>query len=326
MNMSLSSLGGAIRHRAEGAVGPSSVRRVAPELEDGSLGAEGPFTPYKYPPISLVILHNSMARGMHTRKRSGTSVRRAGAKRRRTFKRRPSARKSTSYGSTQGSARSFGFSKRRSSRKQYRNLLWNASVMPTHYRSNTAETVTVTTPAFVNLEATFIIPARRLFASGFWTTAGGAQTPDAGVIPVFTADNDFIVRGGLMGISLTNDVDSTGSNDPIRVTCILIRSGINFNTAGLPASVPLGWDPSLVGDFQTNIGRIVMMKKMVIQDNATMMVEYKMPLQKVDQTQYTAGFNEYHWLILASNTSNPNANSLITTRYFNLSFTGDAST
>jgi len=271
----------------------------------------------------LVILHNSMARFNQTRKRSRSVGPRRGAFKKRRVVRRARTGRSTTFTSTQGTSRSLGFSRKRTSRSQFRRILWNGSVAQKHFRSNFAFPEGITTPATSNTCTTYLRDARFFAGNLFWTAAGGGINPDGGAMPTFDSTGDFVIRGGIMGITVSNAPDTTGTNDPFQVQIYLIKTTVNFSTASLPATVQLGWDPTLIPDFQTNIGRIIMRKKLILNDSASVTVERKMPIQKIDQSQYQSTFNAYAWLVIIGNTTSPVANDCIVTRYYNLSFVGD---
>jgi hypothetical protein len=84
------------------------------------------------------------------------------------------------------------------------------------------------------------------------------------------------------------------------------------------------WDPSLVPDFQTSIGKIVMQKKFLLQDTEVANVEYRLKIQKIDQTEYTGNANTYMWMMVISNPDSANARSVQYTASYSLSFVSDA--
>jgi len=265
-----------------------------------------------------------MARTTQTRKRSGGPIRRTQFKKRR-FVRRSNGRKTSQWTSQRGSGAGVGFSRKRTTRKQFRRQLWNSSMATTHYRSNNATTGTVTTPASAATMTTSIIASRRLGGNNFWLTAGGAVNPDGGLIPSFATATDITVRGGMYGIRLSNAPDALDvDKDSLSVIVYLVRTTKNWNSSALPATVNVGWDPSLVTDFQTNIGKVLFRKNFLLAEGEVMTIERRMYLQKIDQSEYSNSQSEMVWIVLAGNTSSGTTKNLLLTGYYNLSFVGDA--
>lgn len=181
------------------------------------------------------------------------------------------------------------------------------------------------TPASAAVMTTTVVASRRLASSNFWTTAGGAINPDGGLIPTFATNTDFTVRGGMYGIRMTNSPDALDiDKDPLSVIVYLVKTTKNWNSTNLPATVNVGWDPSLVQDFQTNIGTVVFRKNFIIAEGETFNIERRMSLQKIDQTEYINSQSEMVWIVLSGNTSSTVTKGLVLTNYFNLSFIGDA--
>jgi len=262
-----------------------------------------------------------MARTIQTRKRSGGPIRR-NVKRRRT--RRRSGRKSTSFTSQAGTGGGLRFSARRVSRRRYRSMLWNASQLQTHWRSNHSSTITVLTPGTADTMTVGITPARN-FGNGFWTTLGGGVNPDGGGMSAFVANGDLTIRGGMMGMRVSNIPDAADvDKDALQCTVFLLRTSVNFNSGVIPSTVRQGWDPTLVADFKQNVGHIVLRKTFLLAEGEVGTVERKMPVQRIDQSEYLLSHNEYIWLFVCSNTSAISAKSLRLVPYYNLSFVGDA--
>lgn len=263
-----------------------------------------------------------MARHMQTRKRSRSSAPKSRSyKRRRIVRRRGGNSKAfTSQSGTGGGIR---FKGRKTSRSTYKRLLWNNTTMMTKYRSNFAISNVSTTPVTINFQSLTVRSAIN-FGSDFWTTAGGAIAPDATLpLPLFTGN--IVLRGGTIGCRLVNNLDTTlASSGTMHGTVMLIRTTKNFNPGIIPTSVPLGWDPTLVVDFNTQIGRIVYKKDFLLRDTEVCDVEYRLKIRKIDQKDYDNFFNDFIWIIKCGMVDSNTAQSYTATNYYNLAFVGDA--
>ena len=264
-----------------------------------------------------------MARTMQTRKRSGGPLRRF-VKKARTL-RRSRFKRTSQFGTNSTRGGGIGFKSSRLSRRKWKTLLFNSSTAMTHYRANFAVTSTLSTPGVTSATMnTSLQTSRRFAGAAFFTTAGGAINPDGGAMPTFATNTDITVRGGMYGIRLTNTPDALDiDKDPINVFVYLIHTPKGFSLTNLPASVPVGWDPTLVQDFQTNIGRVIMKKSYQIRDGDVVTIERRMGVQKVDQTEYAATISEYVWLVLLGTTSSIVVRTIACTTYYNMSFSAD---
>lgn len=268
-----------------------------------------------------------MVRRIHTRvaSRSVLGKRRRAGNSVGVFKRRRITRSSRSnnFTSQRGSGSGLRFRSRRIGRRTWNRLLWRSTLQAEHYRANSAESGTITSPANVELISIGVLRARYFDSAGFWTTTGGAINPEGGAIPAFS-NGDIVIRGGVMGLRLCNQLGTATTSETLYGCVYLCRTNNNFNIGGVPASASVGWEPSLVPDFKVNIGRIVYSKKFLLRDTETANVEYRMPIQKIDQSEFIAAYNDYVWVLCVGNTDNAGARVLTWTTYFNLSFVGDA--
>lgn len=237
---------------------------------------------------------------------------------------RKSSRK-VDWTSQSGLGHGITFSNRRRSRQDYNRLLWDSSTAATHYRSNQSALSNISTPTSASIMSTTIVASRRLGGNNFWTALGGAINPDGGTIPTFTTNSDFTVRGGMFGIRITNTPDALDlDKDALNVVVFLVKTTKNWNATNVPATVNVGWEPTLVQDFQTNIGKTILRRSFLLAEGESMTIEERMSLQKIDQSEYTNSQSELVWIVLAGNTTASSAKSLVMTSYFNLSFVGDA--
>lgn len=262
-----------------------------------------------------------MARGIHTRKRS-----RASSSKGRSFKRRRivrRGRKTSAFTSQSGSGGGLGYKARKTSRSNWNKLLWNASLMSTHYRAVNAQVFFPSTPA--NATQLQAISSTALSnGSAFWTAGGGAINPDgSNALPTFTGN--LLIRGGIMGCRLTNAVDGTAANqNTIHGMIFLIKTTKDWTPATVNAIVSVGWDPSYVQDFNTKVGKIVYKRNFLLKDTDTTLVEYRHKIRKVDEADYFATYNQYVWVVLAGTVDAHVSRAFAFTTYYNLSFCGDS--
>jgi len=169
-----------------------------------------------------------------------------------------------------------------------------------------------------------ILPAMRFAATPFYTAAGGAINPDAAqALPIFTGD--VTLRGGMIGCRIANTFDATDSaRTTIQGTVYLIKTTKNFDPALVLTPLPVGWDPTIVQDFNTFIGRILYRKTFLLRDADSAVIEYRLKCQKIDVGDYVADFSSYAWLVLAGNVDTAAARSFAVTLFYNLSFCADA--
>lgn len=244
---------------------------------------------------------------------------------RRRFVKRRRGKRSSNFTSQKGSGGGVTFSQRRLNRRAWKRNLWNSSIAQTHYRSNQSAVVNVATTASPATMTVSLATARRFSGNAFWTAAGGAVNPDGGAIPTFATLSDFTIRGGMYGIRIGNTPDALDADkDPLSVIVYHVWTTKNFLSGSLPATANVGWDPTLVADFQTNIGRITMKKTFLLAEGEVMTFERKMPIQKIDQTEYGSFYNEPIWIVMVGTTTSTVAKGLAMTTYYNMSFIGDA--
>lgn len=234
-------------------------------------------------------------------------------RRKRTY-RRTGRRRYSGVTSKSGSGSTFNFRSRRLSRRRWNHALWTSTLQKQHVRSVFAVTAAVVSnpdPAVSSVVALRAI-------QDFYLPANGAQPYDAGLsLPQFTGD--VVVRGGVMGLRLINDPADVS---PLHVKVYLVKSGDKLVTSNVPSTVSLGWDPSIVPNFGTDVGKVIMERTFLIENSNSAEVRYRIPIMKVDTGTWPSGANQYFWFVLV-NSANGIATQLTTQRYFNLSFTGD---
>lgn len=259
-----------------------------------------------------------------TLKRKSNVRRRLTFSKKRRTTRRGRGRKSVAFTSQSGSGGAVNYKARKTSRRAYKRHLWNSTLFKEHYRSIGAVGTTLNTPASLVQVAVLVEKAIENGISFFWAATGGAIAPDSSqTLPPFTGD--VIIRGGKIGLRLANTLDTVASAaTTIQGTAILIRTSKAFSAAAITTPQSLGWDTTLVPDFDTTVGRILYRKNFLLKDSETALIEYRLKLEKVDVGDFNANRNVYMWVILAGNTDNSAAYGLAVSKYFNLSFSADA--
>jgi len=257
-------------------------------------------------------------------KRKSNVRRRLNFSKKRRVTRRGRARKSIAFTSQSGSGSAVQYKARRTSRRAYRKHLWDSTLFKEHYRALGSVVTSFNTPASVS---TISILVEKAIDNGsgsvFWLTAGGALPPDSGAtLPFFSGD--ITVRGGKLGLRLANVLDPAISAETLQGTVLLVKTTKNWTPAAITTPQPLGWDTSLVQDFDTRVGRIIYRKNFLLKDADTALIEYRLPLHKIDANDFQLVYNTYVWVIMAGNASQATVDTMTITKYFNLSFAADA--
>lgn len=183
-----------------------------------------------------------------------------------------------------------------------------------HYRSINSDVTTLVTSAVQQSYTLNVLGIN--IAGDFWTTAGGAFGVDGGTVPSF--EGNLILRGGTMGLTLTNTLTDTAT---LECWVYLIHTADNFVAPTGP--VNRGWDPTIIPDFETKVGKVLMCKKVMLDNQASVTIEHKIKCRHVDQTIWTAGYRKPNWIVLLGNNESAVAANVTAIRYINLSFAGD---
>lgn len=262
-------------------------------------------------------------------KTTRTFKRKSGARRRLNFnpkKRRITrrGRRSNAFTSQSSTGGGLRFKAKKTSRRAYNRHLWDSTLFKEHYRTNSAFATTIATPAAQNSMTVLGLEAMRFATNPFYTAAGGAIAPDsAQALPTFTGAP--IIRGGMIGMRIANTIDaSVGFTNSLQGTVFLLRTTKNWVPAAITTPVSLGWDPSLVQDFDTTVGRIVYRKNFLLKDTEVANIEYRLKTMKIDVGDYVNTRNTYVWLVLAGNVDNSVVHNFAITQYYNMSFSADA--
>lgn len=229
--------------------------------------------------------------------------------------------RTTSFTSKASTANSFGFRSKKIKPNTYRNILWKDSIMKTKYRTCQAFTQGQTSAADSARYTIGLYDAFGTTASPFWTAAGGTVNTDFGsAVPTF--NGDIIVRGGILGIRITNqDTDS----QPQEVRVMLFRT-IDRQGAVPPAitNQPIGFDMTILTDFTQFYGRPLMQKTVLLENNNVAEFKFRLRVHKVDQYQFSQVVKRYYWMVALNSCTNATATSATVTQYWNASFAADA--
>lgn len=259
-----------------------------------------------------------MARGMQTRKRSRPFTGRA-----RRFKKRRTTRgrKTASVTTKSGSFRTIGnFRSRKTSLKAYRRRLWNNTLDKVHYRSVNSTTFSVASPANASGATSSVAGCMLLGGLPFWLASGGAQMPfpTASSIPVF--EDKIVIRGGIINMVCTNDA---ADSYPMKVKAYLVKTGADFDATTFPATVSSMFDPSAWPDFNTLIGKVILSKEILLENNNSAELSYRLPVHMIEQGPLIALKKTYVWFFLTT-CLNGVATNVTFTIGFNMSFSADA--
>lgn len=258
-----------------------------------------------------------MARYMQKRKRS-TGRNYASKKRKTNFKRKGRAI-GQNYTSNAQKGTVLGFRGKKTSRRAYKKHLWDSSTFTTHYRSGNAITSTHATLASVVDGPVNGFNMLR-YGVPFWTTGGGAITPDTGIAMPPLAGGNVVLRGGVWTMSISN----TGDHD------ITVRMFQGW-TVDKPTFSPYepstngrGWEPSTSPDFTRFVAKIYKTSESIVQPGESWTFGGRLKLQKIDVAQYTLEGRCPIIYLHVYNTGVPIAVGYRVTSTYNLSFTMDA--
>lgn len=220
------------------------------------------------------------------------------------------------------------FRRNKTSLRSYRANLWNSTKFMNHYRSVGGQAaVAVNTPIFAvgGTTVTVVTHASLSSTTPFWLSTGGAQPIDNGVgVPLFSPSS-IVIRGGKVRITLTN----TSTDETVRARVWAVWAKSNQTQVIVPASAPIGWDPTMIPDFSQAYKMLFGREVLLLPGARPMEVEAKLKIQKIDQDTFlneVAG--KIIWFVTLSETfdidGTVTAVGLQTSH--SLSFTGDAFT
>jgi len=265
-----------------------------------------------------------MVRGMHTRKRSRPSQGgRAFKRKRRTFHRKKNLVRASGSGSTNIQYRS-----KKLSRRAYRRILWNTTIPLTHYRSSNTIVNSLNTPAsFTSGTSGSFYADEDGSGNSFITTAGGLNSADLSVVPVFTGQN-IILRGGQMNCTLYNNVeDGTLHGDLIHYQICLLSLSNQFDKTTFDALTPGTFGlPDEAADFRERFGTILLYKKGILKQEESVSIAYRDHVRKIDWHSYNiskkGSSKRLWWITIHNGFGNVAQNCRFRTGY-SFSFVGD---
>lgn len=247
------------------------------------------------------------------------NVRRKFGIRRRTRRRGTLSRtRGVSWTTQSAGSRGLGYKNRKTSARNWHRILWRDTAAKSHFRSNAAQSSTVTTP----VSAALMITNQRqaLNATGtFWTAAGGTVPLDVGAtVPTF--NGDIILRGGKVGISFYN----SSATVPLYIQLFLVRDVPRDVLTNIPLNPAVGWDHTHVPEFFTDIAKyIITQKQFTLLPNGVAQTEVRLKPMKIDQQDWITDQQQLTWLIAVTDYDGVAANVVRITHYHNVSFSGD---
>lgn len=240
------------------------------------------------------------------------------SKRRRFVRKRFSrAKRSMAYTSQSGVGQNVRYRSRRLRPRAWRSILWRDTLAQSHFRSCFATNTLYTVAGTANQYQVINFTALRLGGNAFYTPAGGLVQPDGGVNPTF--QGNIIMRGGIIGLRLNNY--DTGAQS-VHVKAMLIKTSMDLTVSTLPANVHIGWDPSLITDFQRFIGKVVMQREALLTNEECVDFKFRLRPWKIDKGLFESDANSFIWVLLISNVEGATT-GVNACPYFNVSFAGD---
>lgn len=178
---------------------------------------------------------------------------------------------------------------------------------------------TLTAPAgAVTQENNVFNALKNAAGDSFWLAAGGAIDVEDGTMDTFST-NSIVLRGGMIRCTFSNDNTVA---DPVRVRVWLIRNTkVFFNTGWIGTRVA-GFDPTHAFNNPTDLGRILIYKEFLLENNNIGEVAYRLPMMEIRLADFVAGGQGFHWLT-AVHAPGGNACGVSFVNSFNLSFVGD---
>jgi len=154
----------------------------------------------------------------------------------------------------------------------------------------------------------------------FWVAATGALPIDPGLpVPIF--EGDLIIRGGMLGLRMYNE-----SATPVHIKVHLFKDALTPDYTNVVTPQYVGYDITMVPDYKKGLGRLLYTKEVLLESLMTSVIEWRLPIQKVDQHIWNNGASRYQWWVMASDMDTTLQSSVRLIGYSNLSFTGDVIT
>lgn len=222
---------------------------------------------------------------MAKRKRVYASSKRKTKKSKRSFKKKGS--KTSTWSSNDTKPRNPDqYRSKKTSRRKYKNKIWNDGMLKAHYRSCLSTGSVIATPNNITGVTVGIFPALPNTAgAAFYTSTGGLRAIDVGVA-ASTAGREVAIRGGLIRITIANPTPDNvaGGSESIRAKVWLVFANSNPDFGVIPiADSSQLWDPSVQADFN-KFGKIVLSREMDLPpNNSAMDIQHRLKVQLVDR-------------------------------------------
>jgi len=208
-------------------------------------------------------------------------------------------------------------------KKQYRNLLWNASLLKQHYHSILMSSRTLTTPTGTITATVDSVGALNESAGAqFWKTVGGAMDSGFGDRPTWMnapgvgvpEPVTIIIRGG----RLFTQIASLSTTDTIKVRCQLAftKSQLRNTTDTASSNTltdwltnvsatsrPISWTVTDMPDYLEYMHPPVLDRQMDLKPADDFMITYKIKPAKIDADAFDRGSGWYPmWFFYVSQT------------------------
>lgn len=277
-----------------------------------------------------------MARTTQTRKRSRSNFGGRFAKRRRVFRRRRTGKRTTTFTNqaSYGSGALSMFRRKPFSARRFRNEIFKDTMWKPHYRSirsisfigstNGLGLSTVRSDIFMDMP---LQPS----GSDFFTTAGGAVNVDGAAMPLFTTSG-IMIRGGSIWATIMNiEVDIAGE---FHAEAMRVKFWFGY-TVPRPAVLPStlfpsqndnSWDPTIVSDFQSRIGKIYYQTEVLLRNGECFEFKRKLRASKLNYDDFKLqGGNPFIMVQVVNLKHEPTNNSFFSYKSgYNMAFSGDA--
>lgn len=229
-----------------------------------------------------------MARGTHTRKRSGGPIRRKAFKKRRVSRRRSTATTGSNSGPTSVLFRRRG---RKMKMGSYRAALLRSSMFAAHYSYTESSNATMATPAtLTTMTYASFLALSDIGTSTKWSNPNGTTVPS--VIPA-----GFTVRGGLSKVTIACEATE---EIEYKVYLLWVKPGGTVPSSGTfdkmfnPVFSATDATDSTVRIVKCWAGNLIM--------NGCQSFYTKIKAKKYDQTFYALGTDALYWYVGVGNT------------------------
>lgn len=205
--------------------------------------------------------------------------------------------------------------------------------MLTHYKAQLAGTTGLTTGATLT-GGVFVFIEAFDNANPFWTAGGGLDTASFGnAVPTFDS-NTIILRGGLLSMSVANPPGNTG-NRKIRIQLVYPKQQfVQATSATTRTNVPLAAWIGAIGntfsvdrtlqsfaDYHQYLHLPVLDKEWILEVGDSAVLEYKLPIKKIDVDEWIRGATMYPlWIVYSQNVTSTAAEGVTLVDAYNVSF------